>query len=310
MTATLTEVEPAAPTRLRWFLLGPGLSTAFVVVWTSGYIAGPIGVTQMGPLVLCFWRFAVAAAALALLAVLTRAPWPRGRAAWGQIIATGLLMQTGMFGLCYLGLSLGVPVALIALANGASPVLVAVGGTFALGERLSPIQWAGTILGFAGLAVAIAGEWTGVTAGAAVLLPVAGTAAFAAGVLVQRRTGARMDLRTGTAVQMAVAAVVTLPLALVFEGSVAFPANGASVGAVAFLGLGNSVAGFALMFLMLRYRKAADSTRMILLSAPLAALAAWPIFGQVPDVLLWIGLAVTVVGIVIATRPAKAVAAL
>lgn len=296
----------AAPSRSRTFLLGPGLSVAFVVMWTGGYIAGPIGVTQASPLALCFWRFGVAAVILAILAVLTHARWPQGRDAWIQVVATGLLMQAGMFSFCYLGLALGVPVAIVAIAIGASPVLVALGGTFTLGERLSPLQWGGTLLGFAGLAVAIAGEWQAVAIGAAALLPVAGSIAFAAGTLVQRRTGARMDLRTGTAVQMTVAAAVTLPLALVFEGGIAIPVNGTSVGVVMFLAIGNSCIASALTFLMLRHRQAADTARLMLLVTPLATFAAWPLFGQRPDSLLWTGLAITVTGIVLATRPRKA----
>ncbi|GAA2168097.1 MULTISPECIES: DMT family transporter [Glycomyces] len=302
-TAPLT-VDAAPPARLRRLLLGPGLSIGFVILWTGGYIAGPIGVTQTGPLTITFWRFTVAATALALLAVLTRAPWPRGRAAWAQLIATGLLMQAGMFGLSYLGLSLGVPVGLVALLNGASPVLVAIGGTVALCERLTPLQWLGTFTGFTGLAVAIVGDWSASTIGAAALLPLAGTVAFAAGTLVQRRTGASMDLRTGAAVQMAVAAMVMLPLAVIFEGGAGMPVNGASMGALGFLALGNSGVAFALMFLMLRHRKAADTARLLLLVAPLAAVAAWPLFGQRPDAFLWIGLAVTVAGIALAIRPA------
>jgi hypothetical protein len=75
-TATAPLAVDAAPsTRLRRLLLGPGLSIGFVILWTGGYITGPIGVTQTGPLTITFWRFAVAATALALLAVLTRAPW-------------------------------------------------------------------------------------------------------------------------------------------------------------------------------------------------------------------------------------------
>jgi hypothetical protein len=38
---------------------------------------------------------------------------------------------------------------------------------------------------------------------------------------------------------------------------------------------------------------------------PLAAVAARPLFGQLPDALLWIGLADTVAGIALAIRPAR-----
>ncbi|MEU6857610.1 DMT family transporter [Glycomyces sp. NPDC046736] len=300
--AAVTTTTTLSPLQRHPFLLGPGLSIAFVVMWTGGYIAGPIGVSAANPLALCFWRFGIAAAALTLLAVLTRARWPESRAAWGQVIATGLLMQAGMFSFAYLGLSLGAPVALVAIANGASPVLVALGGVLLLRERLLPVQWGGTLLGFAGLALAVTGEWTGFAIGAAALLPVAGAIAFAAGTLVQRRTGARMDLRSGSAIQMAVAAAVTMPLAMIFEGGLYIPVTQTTVGAIAFLVVGNSGAAAALTFLMLRHRKAADSTRLMLLVAPLATLSAWPLFGQLPGPMLWIGLAVTIVGIALATR--------
>lgn len=57
-----------------------------------------------------------------------------------------------------------------------------------------------------------------------------------------------------------------------------------------------------LMFFLLRHRKAADTTRMMLVVPPLTAVVAWPLLGQVPDGFIWAGLAVSVAGIAIAAR--------
>jgi drug/metabolite transporter (DMT)-like permease len=53
------------------------LTPLFVLVWSSGYLAGTIGAWSVPPLALVAWRFLLAATLLAALALATRAPWPR-----------------------------------------------------------------------------------------------------------------------------------------------------------------------------------------------------------------------------------------
>ena len=289
---------PAAPRRR---LLVPVLSVVFVLLWSSGFIAGPIGVSQAPALVLTFWRFAIAAVVMALVAVATRAPWPRGRAAWTQLVLTGVLMQAVMFGGAYLGLAAGLSAGLAALISGASPVFIAAAGSVLLKERLSPLQWTGTFLGFTGLAVAVAGELDGAAVGIGVVFALLGTAGFAAGTLIQRRYGIAMDLRTGSAVQLAVAALAILPLAAWHDG-LAVTVTPELAGALAWLSLLNSGVAFAVMFFLLRHRTAADTARMMLVVPPLTAVIAWPLLGQVPDAWIWVGLAVTGIGVLIASR--------
>jgi len=280
-------------------LMVPVLSAVFVVLWTSGFIAGPIGVAAAPPLALTFWRFALAAVVLSVVAVVTRAPWPRGRAAWTQLVLTGLLMQAMMFGFAYLALDAGVSAGLAALISGASPVMIALVGTVVLKEKLSVPQWMGTLLGFAGIAVAVTGELDGL--GLGVFFAIVGVAGFAAGTLVQRRFGVRMDLRTGPAVQLAAAALAVAPVAAVKEG-LAIPLTLPSLGALAWLALGNSVLAFGVMFYLLRHRTAADTARMMLLVPPLTAVAAWPLLGQPADGYIWAGLVITGVGVWVASR--------
>ncbi|GIG71046.1 DMT family transporter [Phytomonospora endophytica] len=282
-------------------LLVPLLSGVFVVLWTSGFIAGPIGVDAAPPLALTFWRFALAATILTAVALATKAPWPRGRAAWTQLVLTGLLMQAMMFGFAYLALDAGVSAGLAALISGASPVMIALGGTLALKEKLSPLQWVGTLLGFVGIAVAVTGELDGTGLGLGVLFALIGTAGFAAGTLVQRRFGVTMDLRTGPAVQLAAAALAVAPVAAVKDG-LAIPLTMPSLGALAWLALGNSVLAFGVMFFLLRHRTAADTARMMLLVPPLTAVVAWPLLGQPTDVYIWAGLVITGAGVAIASR--------
>ncbi|ADD41276.1 DMT family transporter [Stackebrandtia nassauensis] len=296
----------STPSLWRRFLLGPLLSGVFILMWTSGFIVGPIGVSLAPPLALTFWRFVMAATVMVLVSLVTRAPWPRTRAAWLQLVTTGVLMQAAMFSGAYIGLSLGVSAGLAALINGSAPVIIAVAGTFVLREKLSLVQWLGTALGFAGIAIAVSGELDGAHIGVGAAFALLGTAGFAAGTLIQRKVGAKTDLRTGAAVQLSAAALVTAPVAF-FHGGLAMPVTPATMATLSWLAIGNSVLALGLMFFLLRHRKAADTTRMMLVVPPLTAVVAWPLLGQVPDAFIWTGLVVSAVGIAIAARRPKPV---
>lgn len=279
----------------------PALAVLFILLWSSGFIVGPIGVSAAPPLALTFWRFALATAVMTGIAVATRAPWPRGRAAWAQLVLTGVFMQAVMFAGIYLGLDAGISAGLAALVIGAGPLVVAAAGTVYLKERLSAAQWGGTVLGFLGLLIAVAGGFGGAAAGAGVAFTLLGMAGFAAGTLVQRRYGRSMDLRTGAAVQLAAAAVAILPVAAVHDG-LAITMTPKLAGALAWLALANSGLTFLVLFLLLRYLTAAATTRLTLVVPPLTAIIAWPILGQAPDVWIWPGLVVTAAGVLIASR--------
>ncbi|GLZ77594.1 hypothetical protein Afil01_24010 [Actinorhabdospora filicis] len=293
--ATLTATRPSAGRR---FLLGPGLSILFIALWTSGFIAGPIGVHLAPPLTLTFWRFALAALVLTAVAVVTKAPWPKTRAAWLQLIVTGVLMQAVMFGAAYLAFEGGVSAGLAALVNGSTPIIIAAAGTVVLKEKLTPLQWLGTAVGFAGLTVAVAGD---LEAGPGIVFTLISAAGFAAGTLVQRKAGGAMDLRTGAAVQLGVAALVILPLAAL-HGGLALPVNAPTLGVLAWLAIGNSVVAFGVMFFLLRHRTAADTARMVLIVPPLTAVLAWPLLGQAVHWPIWVGLLITGAGVAIAAR--------
>jgi drug/metabolite transporter (DMT)-like permease len=68
-----------------------------VPVWSSGFIVGTLAVRHAPGLSILFWRMSVAALVMAAIAMALRAPWPRERAAIGQMVVVGLLLQAGQF---------------------------------------------------------------------------------------------------------------------------------------------------------------------------------------------------------------------
>jgi drug/metabolite transporter (DMT)-like permease len=283
------------------------LPALFVAMWCSGYITGSIG-TKAGaePLALTFWRFAIAAAVLALVALATRAPWPRSRAEWRNLVLVGLSLQAMFYSTVYLGLSMGVPAALSALIGGIAPLAVAATGVAVLGERLTRRQWAGSALGVAGVVLAVLDRLGQGRVGIGIAFTLLGIVGFTAGTLLQRRVGGEMDLRTGGAVQFGAAALAVLPVA-VLHGGLALPATPAVLGSLAYLSLGNSVGATSLLFIMLRSRYAADATSLIYLAPPLTAIVGAVFLGQPLGPAAWVGLAIASAGVVLTQRrPAPA----
>ncbi len=282
-------------------LMGP----LFVLLWSGGYIAGGIGTRDTPAFALTSWRFLLAASALALVAVATRAPWPRSRHEWRDLVITGVLMQGVQFGAGYAAIGLGVPASLAAMVLCLAPVLVAVGSGPLLGERLGRIGIVGSALAVLGALIAGVSHMDdgGSVAGFALLF--VGLVGFAGGTLYQKRRGATMDLRTGTAVQLLAGAAVVVPAALFVDGGLPLPTTVAGAGALAWLGIANSVGGVLLLFMLLRRGTGAGVSGLLYLVPPVTALLAVPLLGQSIGVETLVGLAVTLAGVALVNRDGK-----
>jgi drug/metabolite transporter (DMT)-like permease len=70
-----------------------GVPALFVVLWSTGFIGAGLGLPHAGPLTFLALRFGLAAGLLVLVALATRAPWPRRPAEMGHYAAAGLLVH-------------------------------------------------------------------------------------------------------------------------------------------------------------------------------------------------------------------------
>ncbi len=279
----------------------PGL---FVVLWSTGFIGAKLGLPHAGPFTFLTLRYALAAALLVLVALATRAPWPRRPAEIGRYALAGLLVHGVYLGGVFLGLSLGVEAGVSALIVGLQPLLTAALAGVFLGERVSPRQWAGLGLGLLGVVLVLArklGEGPGDALGS--LACVAALFGITLGALYQKRHCAGMDLRTGTVIQFCAAGLATLPLALLFEDTrIAW--SGEFVFALLWLVLVLSLGAVSLLYVLIRRGAAAQVASLFFLVPPCTALIAWPVFGEVPGPAAVIGIALTAAGVALATRPA------
>ncbi|TFI59290.1 DMT family transporter [Sphingomonas parva] len=281
-----------------------GVPALFVLLWSTGFIGARLGLPHSGPLTFLSLRYGVALVLLALVALATRAPWPRRPAAIGHYAVAGLLVHGLYLGGVFVGISLGVEAGVSALIVGLQPLLTAALAGALLGERVSARQWLGLALGLAGVALVLAGK-LGQGPGDALgsLACVAALLGITAGTLYQKRFCADMDLRTGGVVQFAAAGLATAPLALLGEGW-AVDWTGEFVFALLWLVLVLSIGAVTLLYLLIRRGAAAEVASLFFLVPPCTALIAWPLFGETLGAAALAGMLLTAAGVAMASRRA------
>jgi drug/metabolite transporter (DMT)-like permease len=279
------------------------LGALFVVLWSSAWIAGKIGLPYAGPFTLLLIRFGAAAAVLLLVALASGAPWPDKLADYGHLAVAGALIQGLALGCAYLGLQLGVSAGMSALVNGLAPLLTALGAVPFLGERVAPRQWLGLFAGLVGVALVVIdrvslgdANWQGYAATFAAL------AALVCGTLYQKKYCSRMDLRTGTLIQLAVAAAAVFLPALRLEG-LEVEWNRTLILASSWLSLANSIGAFSLLYLLLRNGEASRVSALFYLVPPITAVMGFAAFHETLNAVALTGFAITVGGVYFGTRP-------
>ena len=278
-----------------------------VVLWSSGYIVGALATEHVAALSATFWRFAAAAPLMGLIAVATGARWPR-RSELAPVVAVGVLLQAVQFSGVYLSLQDGTPAGLVALLAGSSPLFVAIAGALVLDEHLDRRQWLGSAIGVAGVVLAVAEEIHGSVTVAGFLLAVFGLSGLVSGTLVQRRYGGAVDPRAANTIQLAVAGVVMVPVAVLAQG-LAVPHGVDAIAPLAWLTVGLSIGAVLLFFSLLRREKGGEATSFLYLVPSVTAIAAVPALGQSLSAGAVAGLVFALVGVrmVSARRPAAPV---
>jgi len=289
-------VTAASPARLGAGVLG----TAFVLLWCTGYPAAKIALAHAGPFVLLTLRFGGAALIYGALALLARAPWPRGRQALHSV-AIGTLQLALQFGGVYLAAARGVNVGLIALVIGTMPIITALIGLM-FGERILALQWLGFVFGFGGVALAVgASIRPGASAGAvAYLAMILGLIGIASGTVYQKRCGSQTDLRSGLALQHAAAALLLLPGAAL-EGW-RWDGSAPAFLSLAWLTVVNSLGGFALFYLLLKRGAVNQVATLFFLMPPVTAVLDYLVLGDPLSAYQLAGIALAAFGVFLATR--------
>ena len=280
-----------------------GTPALFVILWSTGFIGARLGLPHAEPLTFLSLRYVLAAALLVLVSQAVRAPWPRRPTEIGHFAVAGLLVHGVYLGGVFLGISMGVEAGVSALIVGVQPLLTAALAGVLLGERVTLRQWLGLALGLFGVTLVLAGKMghgPGSLLGS--LACVAALIGITVGTLYQKRFCAGMDLRTGSVVQFVAAGLATLPFAFWLE-DMHIQWHAEFVFALLWLVFVLSLGAVSLLYVLIRRGAASQVASLFFLVPPCTALIAWPLFGETLGPSALAGMALTALGVAMATRP-------
>jgi drug/metabolite transporter (DMT)-like permease len=278
----------------------------FVLLWSSGWIVAGYSARYSDALTFLSLRYACAGLAIAAIAFAAGARWPRGRAIVDCAVA-GILLHALYLGGVWWAVRHGLPAGISGLIAGLQPILTALFSPLLVGERISPLRWAGIAFGFLGIALVLEPKLTGVGSDAldAVLVPVlvniAGMFAVTLGSFWQKKRIVEGDLRTVTAVQYAAAFLFTLPFAYLLE-PMRIEWNLTMALVLAWSVLALSLGGIGLYLVLIRRGQVSRTATFLYLVPPAVAIEAWLLFGETLTPIQLVGMAVAVVGVVLASR--------
>lgn len=282
------------------------LSTAFVILWNSGFIGAEYGLASTGTLSLMFWRYVALTVLLLPFAVLSWGAVTRTQAV--HAMGVGVLAHAVWLSCAVLGIQYGVPAGVVALIVALQPIL---NGTVAgrlVGEPPTRVQWLGLAIGFAGVLATVVvrttftveAPWWGY------LFPFGSVVAMTAAVILQRRVvvaDASKALPPMTNLfWQALASMLALALpAYVIEGMRA-TWDPQLLTALSWLVVGVSLGAYLLMWELVARTDATRVASLFYLGPPVTALMAWLAFGDAVRPTDALGLGMTLLGAVLVQR--------
>lgn len=274
----------------------------FVLLWSTGFIGAKLGLPYAEPFTFLSVRFGILAVLLAVVSLVTRAPWPTTWAIAGHWAVIGILIHGINLGGVFAAIHLGLPAGISALFGGLQPLVTAVVAGPLLGERMTGRQWIGLFVGLAGVILVVAEklDWAGADL-PAIVLSVGAVAGLTAGTLYQKKFGGAVDLRTNATIQFAAAAVVVAIPAFALE-SLHVNWSGEFIFALSWLVVVLSLGAISLLYLLIRRGAVSKVASLFYLVPPSTAIIAYFLFGETLTVLALVGMAVAVVGVAMATR--------
>jgi drug/metabolite transporter (DMT)-like permease len=273
----------------------------FVGVWSTGFVVARLAMPHAPPLTFLAWRYAFSLLAFGLWIRAAGVAWPQGRAQWGHLSVSGVLMHAGYLGGVWAAVRAGMPAGTAALIVGLQPLFTALWVSGRGHYPVSGMQWLGLLLGLGGLVAVVwpkmgLGEVTGPNLALALLA----LASITTGTLYQKRHVRPADVRSANFVQIAAALVVTAPLALLEPGAMQWHPD--LLVALAWSVLVLSLGGSSLLMMLIQRGAATRVTSLLYLVPPCTALLAWLLFGERMAPSGWAGMALCAVGVGLVLR--------
>jgi len=272
----------------------------FVVLWSTGFIATKYVINNADPLTYLSIRMAFVVVVMTVIAAVARPKWPDGIGMMHSAVA-GILVHGFYLGGTAIAISHSIPAGLSALIPGLQPILTSTIANRWLGERVTPLQWGGLVLGLAGVVLILhdrpmTGEagWGWLASGVSLI-------SITLGTLYQRRYCNAIDWRAGNLVQYIAVTIFFGIGAWLFESNFVHWTQ-EFVLALAWLVFALSIGSISLLYWLIRHHAATSVASLFYLVPAVTALMAYLLFNERLDHVAIAGMAACAAAVLLVNR--------
>jgi drug/metabolite transporter (DMT)-like permease len=250
----------------------------FVVLWSTGFIGTKYVLRDAEPLTYLAIRMAFVVGLMAVIVAIARPQWP-DRAGIAHSAVAGLLVHGFYLGGTAIAIAHSIPAGLSALIPGLQPILTSTLANRWLGERVTPLQWAGLLIGLGGVVLILHGRPMSGEAGWGWFASGVSLISITLGTLYQRRYCGRIDWRSGNLVQYIVVTIFYAVGAWLFESRVVHWTTEFML-SVAWLAVALSIGSIGLLYWLIRHSAATSVASLFYLVPAVTSVMAYVLFGE------------------------------
>src|ERR1700712_2533044 len=252
----------------------------FVVLWSTGFIATKYVLHSAEPLTYLAIRMVLVVALMAVIVAVARPQWP-DRIGIVHSVVAGILVHGFYLGGTAIAVAHSIPAGLSALIPGLQPILTSTLANRWLGERVTPLQWAGLLVGLAGVVLILHNRPMSGEAGWGWFASGVSLVSITLGTLYQKRYCSQIDWRAGNLVQYIAVAIFFAIGAWLFENN-AVRWTGEFVLALLWLAVVLSLGSIGLLYWLIRRSAATAVASLFYLVPAVTALMAYLLFEERP----------------------------
>jgi drug/metabolite transporter (DMT)-like permease len=275
----------------------------FVVLWSTGFVVTKYALNNAEPLTYLAIRMAVVVAMMAVIVAVARPPWP-DRVGIAHSVVSGILVHGFYLGGTAVAIAHSIPAGLSALIPGLQPILTSTLANRWLGERVTPLQWTGLLLGLAGVVLILHDRPMSGEAGWGWLASGVSLVSITLGTLYQRRYCGKIDWRAGNLVQYAAVMIFFAAAAGMFETNVVHWTS-EFVLSVAWLAVVLSIGSIGLLYWLIRRSAATSVASLFYLVPAVTAVMAFVLFGERLDAVAILGMIACAAAVFLVNRRAR-----
>jgi drug/metabolite transporter (DMT)-like permease len=277
--------------------------TALSVIWGGSFFFTGIAVKELPPFTIVAARVGLAALALLIGLRIAGVPMPRAPKIWAAFFGMGLMNNMIPFSLIVWGQG-HIASGLASILNATTPLFgVVVAHFLTRDEKMTGGRLAGTIVGFAGVALMIGpSALTGLGSHLMAELAILGAALSysLAGIFGRRFKSMGIDPIVTATGQISTSAVLMIPLALFIDTPWTLPVPGVpTIAAILAIALVSTALAYIIFFRILASAGATNLMLVTFLIPVSAILLGWLFLGEVLAPQHFIGMATIVAGLVL-----------